>query len=438
MDGCFSMDHALREAARCLLCHDAPCSTACPAVTEPDRFIRKLRFKNIKGAAALVKKNNLLGGVCGAICPTSCLCEEGCLATGIGTPIAIGKIQKFLVEYGWQVGLPPVAAGPSNGRKVAVIGAGPSGLTCAGELAREGYEVTVFEKLSRPGGMLTYVIPEHRLSGDLVEKEIAEIVNLGVEIRCDSPMESQSDLERLLADGFEALYVATGAWKCATLGVPGAGPGDIFDAISFLTLAKADRAKFAGLVQDKDVAVVGGGDSAMDAAVIARKNGARDVYVVYRRSYAQMPASQEAKDEALSAGVHLLFLTQPVSYPEDGKVQGMRVVRCALCEPDKSGRRRPVQIDGTEHVMPVDLIVEAPGPVPADSMARFSSLDLSARNCVIVDDDTGATSEANIFAGGDAVRGASLVVRAVGDGKRAARAIHKALEKTVDRTAGEG
>jgi NADPH-dependent glutamate synthase beta subunit-like oxidoreductase len=429
MDNCFSMDHALREAARCLLCHDAPCSTACPAVTEPDKFIRKLRFKNIKGAAALVKKNNLLGGVCGAICPTSCLCEEGCLASGIGTPIEIGRIQKFLVEYGWQVGLMPVGAKPSNGRKVAVIGAGPSGLTCAGELAREGYEVTVFERLSCPGGMLTHLIPEHRLGDDLVEEEIDEIVGLGVKIKCDSPVGSQAELDRLLANGFEALYVATGAWKCATLDIPGRDSGDIFDAISFLKLAKADSAKFAGLVRDKDVAVIGGGDSAMDAAAIARKYGAKDVYVLYRRSYAQMPASHEAKAEVLVEGVHLLFLSQPVSYVlKDERVRGIKLARCALGDPDDSGRRRPLLIDGTEHTFPVDLIVEAPGLVPEDAMAQFSGLDLSAMNCIVVDDNTGATNTAKIFAGGDAVRGASLVVRAVADGKRAAAAIRQALE----------
>jgi glutamate synthase (NADPH/NADH) small chain len=429
MDNRFSMDHALREAARCLLCHDAPCSAACPAVTEPDRFIRKLRFRNIKGAAALVKKNNVLGGVCGAICPTSCLCEQGCLASGIGRPIAIGKIQKFLVEYGWQVGLDPVATKASNGMKVAVVGAGPSGLTCAGELAQEGYRVVVFEKLSKPGGMLTHVIPEHRLCSDFVEKEIAEIADLGVEIRCDSPVESQSDLDRLLGDGFEAVYMATGAWKCATLGLPGMGSDGTFDAISFLTLAGANPGKFVELVEDKDVVVIGGGDSAMDAAVTARKHGARDVYVVYRRSYGDMPASQEAKDEALAAGVHLLFLTQPVSYDvEDGKVRGMRMVRCNLGEPDETGRRRPMLLSGTEHKFPADLIVEAPGLVPEEAMRQFSSLDLSTLNCIVVDDDTGATRAGKIFAGGDAVRGASLVARAVGDGKRAARAIRQALE----------
>ena len=431
MDKTFSMDHALREAARCLLCHDAPCSAGCPAYTEPDRFIRKLRFKNLKGAAALVRKNNALGGVCGAICPTSCLCEQACLASGIGTPIAIGKIQRFLVEYGWQVGMGPVAAKPSSGRKVAVVGAGPSGLACAAELAREGYKVVVFERLSKPGGMLTHVIPEHRLSGDLVAREISEIVNLGVEIRCDCPVESRADLDRILADGFEAVYLATGAWKCSRLDIPGGDSNQILDAISFLARARTDTEKLAGIVRGRNVAVIGGGDSAVDAAVIAHKLGARDVFIVYRRSYGEMPASEEAKAEALAEGVHLLFLTQPVSYDvKNGKVQGVRAVRCSLGEPDETGRRRPVTLAGTEHMFPADLIVEAPGLVPEDSVQGFEGLKLDTLNRIVLADDAGATALRRIFAGGDAVRGGSLVARAVGDGKRAARAIDQALKRT--------
>jgi glutamate synthase (NADPH/NADH) small chain len=431
MEDSFSMDQALREAARCLLCHDAPCSAACPAYTEPDRFIRKLRFKNIKGAAALVNKNNLFGGVCGAICPTSRLCEEGCLASGIGSPIAIGKIQKFLVEYGWQVGLEPIRAKPSNGRRVAVVGAGPSGLTCAGELARAGYQVVVFERLSTPGGMLTHVIPEHRLSRELVAREIAEIVRLGVEIKCDCAIETRADIDGLLASGFEAVYLAHGAWKCGLYDAPKPASDDVCDALWFLKYAREQAFEFTSFVRDQEILVIGGGDSALDAAVTALRYGARDAYVIYRRSYVEMPASRESKDEALSAGVHLLFLTEPVSYSfKGGKLAGVRVVRCRLGEKDGPGRRDYLRIDGTEHTIPADLIVEAGGLLPEHWPAGLSGIDVEVFRHIEVDPDSGQTSAAKIFAGGDATSGAQLVARAVGDGKRAARGIQRALERS--------
>jgi NADPH-dependent glutamate synthase beta subunit-like oxidoreductase len=429
MDKGFSMDRALREASRCLLCHDAPCSAACPASTEPDRFIRKLRFRNLKGAAALIKKNNVFGGVCGAICPTSCLCEEGCLATGIGRPITIGRIQQFLVEYGWDVGLKPVSPAPSNGRKVAVVGAGPSGLTCAAELARDGCEVTVFERLSRAGGMLRHVIPEHRLSSDFVDREISEITGLGIEVRFDTSIENQADLENLLADGFESVYLATGSWKCMTLGVESGGTDDILDAVSFLKLAKSSTREFASLVGGKNVAVIGGGDSAMDAAVTAQRHGASDVYVIYRRSYNDMPASREAKEEALAEGINLILMTQPVGYAvEGGRVREVNLARCRPGDLDETGRRSPCIVKGSEHTFPVDLVVEAAGLVPGDWMKGFSNLELDSLNRIIVTDDHGTTSAERVFAGGDVVRGGSLVVRAVADGKKAAAQIRQMLE----------
>ncbi|MFH1220383.1 MAG: FAD-dependent oxidoreductase [Candidatus Eisenbacteria bacterium] len=423
------MDQALAEASRCLLCHEPPCSTGCPAGTEPGRFIKKLRFRNFKGAVEVVKRNNVLAGVCSVICPTCSLCEQGCLASGITTPIKIGKIQQFLVEYGWQIGFNPVSPKPPNGKKVGIIGAGPSGLTCAGELAKEGYRAIVFEKLSRAGGMLQYVVPADRLSSDLVDREISEIVDLGVEMRLETPVETQQDLDRLFKEGCEALYLATGAWKCTKMNVTTTGSDDIFSAISFLRLAKESTEEFAGKVKGKDVAVIGGGDSAMDAAVTAHKCGARDVFIIYRRSYLDMPASEEAKERALRTGVHFAITTQPVDYTiEDRRVKGMRVASCRLGELDDSKRRRPVLIEGTERTFRADIIVEALGLIPDDSIRRFSSLEFDEQDRIVTRDDFGATPVRRVFAGGDAVRGGSLVARAVGDGKRAAAAIRSILE----------
>jgi NADPH-dependent glutamate synthase beta subunit-like oxidoreductase len=366
------------------------------------------------------------------VCPTRSLCEQGCLASGITAPIKIGKIQQFLVEYGWQIGFNPVSPKPSNGKKVGIIGAGPSGLTCAGELAKAGYRAVVYEKLSRAGGMLQYVIPAHRLSRELVDREISEIVGLGVEMRLETPVETQQDLDRLFSEGCEALFLATGAWECTRMNVTttgSEGSEDIFGAISFLRLAKEDTEEFAGKVKGKDVAVIGGGDSAMDAAVTAQKYGARDVFIVYRRSYLDMPASEEAKELALKTGIHFAVTTQPVDYIiEDRKVKGMRVASCRLGEIDDSGRRRPVLIEGTERPIQADMIVEALGLIPDHSIRRFSSLEFDQLNRVVTRDDFGATPVRRVFAGGDAVRGASLVARAVGDGKRAAAAIRNMLE----------
>jgi glutamate synthase (NADPH/NADH) small chain len=433
MEKGFSFDQALAEASRCLLCHDPPCSTDCPADTDPGTFIRKLRLRNLKGAIALIKQNNPLGGVCGAICPTRSLCEQGCLATGITSPIKIGKIQRFLIEYGWQLGFNPISPKPSNGKKVGILGAGPSGLTCAAELAKEGYRITIFEKLSRAGGMLAFVIPEHRLSKEFVEREISEIVDLGIEIRFNTPIETQKDLDRLLEDGYDALYIATGAWKCAGMSITTPDSDAVFDAISFLQLAKEKSDGFAGLVKGKVVAVIGGGDSALDAAVTAKEHGAADVFLVYRRSYLDMPASEEAKELALRKGIHFTVMTQPMDYIVDnGSVKGLMVVRCKPGEIDVSGRRCPVLLEETEHILQADLIVEALGLVPDDSITQFSNLKFDDLNRIVIKDDDGATSVQRIFAGGDAVRGASLVTRAVCDGKKAATAIHRLLEKGTE------
>jgi NADPH-dependent glutamate synthase beta subunit-like oxidoreductase len=432
MEKGFTLDQALAEAGRCLLCHDAPCSKGCPAGTEPDRFIRKLRFKNLKGAAALIKENNILGGISAAVCPTCTLCAEGCAASGISEPIQIGKIQRFLVEYGWDIGFRPVVRLPQTDFSVAIIGAGPSGLTCAAELAKRGYKATIFERLSRAGGIVRDVIPEYRLSAAFVDREVADVQSLGVEIRLNSPIENQEDLDRLFSDGFHAVYLATGAWECAKLDAAHRDSKDIVDAISFLRLAKQESGAFADLVRGMVVVVLGGGDTAMDAAVTAQTHGAKSVAIVYRRSFNEMPGSQEEKVNAMSEGVDFLFLTQPVDYViDDGRLKGLKVVRTRLEEPDQTSRKTPVPVNGTEHVIQIDLAVEALGLVPRESIMQLSGLSFDTQRRVIVEEQSTVTSMRQVYAGGDAVRGASIVAHAIADGKNAARQITRALEQAA-------
>ncbi len=423
MEQGFTMDQAVAEAARCLLCHDAPCSTDCPAGTDPATFIRKLRFRNLKGAAALIKENNVLGGVSSVVCPTCSLCQAGCIAEGLDRPIRIGQIQRFLVEWAWEIGFQPLHAGEPTGKKIAVIGAGPAGLTCAAGLVQAGHAVTIFEAKAEPGGMLRYAIPEHRLSLEFVKREIREIIDLGVEIRCGAAVAGPEGLDALFTQGYSAVYVATGAGQGIALDASKRPADGLLDALHFLGLARDDRDAAAAMVNGKQVAVIGGGDTAMDAAVSAKLLGAADVYVLYRRSFTQMPAEARERDQALAAGVHLMLLTQPVDYLADGdRLTGVKAVRTRLGEPDPSGRRRPVPIPDSEHVFIADLVIEAIGMKPRPD-AGTMGVATDARGCVVNTGPGGMTARDGVFAGGDAVRGPSLVAKAIGDGKAAAAAI---------------
>jgi NADPH-dependent glutamate synthase beta subunit-like oxidoreductase len=417
----FTIGQAIEEASRCLLCHDAPCSNGCPATTEPDKFIRKLRFKNIKGAVAAIKENNILGGTCAVVCPTCSLCQQGCSASGILRPIDIGGIQRALVEYGWDTKFNPIRTKVSNGKKVAIVGAGPSGLSCAAELAKEGFSVVVFEKKDKPGGMLQYAIPEHRLSKEYVDREIEDITSLGVEIRCNQPIATQADLDDLFGQGFEAAYLATGAWECVALDVARQESEQVTDAMSFLQLVKINGADAAGKVGGLKVAVIGGGDTAIDAAITAKNAGAKSVSIIYRRAYGQMPAHPDELQAALQAGVNIVTLCQPIEYLfTQGKLSGLKVVRNELGEPDSSGRPRPVPIEGSQHDIATDVIIEAIGLNPSKKIRELSSLEFDTQNRIVVSEQNQATDAKNVFAGGDAVRGASIVAHAVGDGKKAA------------------
>ena len=424
----FDLAQAINEADRCLLCHDPPCSKGCPAETDPGTFIRKLRLHNVTGAIRTIKSNNILGGACGVLCPTPRLCEKECSATGISRPVEIGKIQRALVEHGWKIGFQALSAPAKTRGKVAVVGSGPAGLSCAAELAREGFAVTVFEERAEPGGVIRYGVPAYRFDTAFLSHELADLQHLGVEFVCGTRIDGSAGARKLLQMGFKAVFLGPGLWAADR--IPG---GEIVQgvltSVDFLALMREEHfAEMSRRVEGRVVAVIGGGSVAMDCVESAAKLGARDVYLVYRRSFAQMPAEEEERLAALRGGVHFLMLNQPLGYAVDGtgSLTGVSLVRTRLGEPDGSGRRKPESIKGSEWILEAQLAIEAIGNRP--DAADWSGLVKSDRDgLVIVDETSGKTSAAAVFAGGDIVRGAGLVVEAVQDGKRAARAIREAL-----------
>ncbi len=439
------LPQAIAEAERCLLCHDAPCSKGCPADTRPAEFIRKLRFRNITGAIRTIKTNNILGGACGELCPTHRLCEKACSARfaslarpdGADRPIAIGSIQRFLVEHAWQIGFKPLRRGAVRSAKVAVVGSGPAGLSCAAELAREGYPVTVFESRPEPGGVLRYGVVSYRFSLDFLKKEIEDVTDLGVEFRCSHPIEGPAAAEDLLKQGFGAVFLAPGLWAAETIDPQAASLSGVYSSVDYLSALRDGRFKeIAGAIAGKTVAVIGGGSVAMDCVESAARLGAADVYLVYRRSYAQMPAEADERMEAQAAGVHFLLLNQPKGYVagRGRRLKGLRLVRTRLGAFDASGRRSPKPVKGSEWVLDCDVAIEAIGNRPeAASPKWYPRVRLADGNLVKINPKTGRTSVKGIFAGGDIVRGPALVVQAVADGKTAARAIHRYLSEQEGR-----
>ena len=432
---------ATAEADRCLLCHDAPCSEACPADTQPAEFIRKLRFKNITGAIRTIKENNILGGACGVLCPTSRLCEEKCSAVfksqsrpeGADRPILIGKIQRFLIEHSWQRGLKVFEKPTARSEKVAVVGSGPGGLSCAAELAKDGYQVTVWEAKPEPGGVLRYGVVSYRLDMDFLEHEMDDIKSLGIKFECNSPIQGKDGAEKLLRQGYDAVFLAPGLWGAASIRPAGKDIDGLFSSVDYLAALRDGRfEEMERKLQGKTVAVIGGGSVAMDCIGSAVRLGAKDVYLIYRRSYSQMPAEADERIEALEAGVHFLLLNQPLDYVTDdqNRLSGLKLVRTSLGEPDASGRRAPQMIEGSEWFMNVDVVLEAIGNIAVeDSPEWYPNVDIDDKKLIKVDPETGKTSVDGIFAGGDIVRGPALVVQAVADGKLAAKAIREYLQK---------
>jgi NADPH-dependent glutamate synthase beta subunit-like oxidoreductase len=432
---------AIAEADRCLLCHDAPCSEGCPAETRPAEFIRKFRFKNITGAIRTIKENNILGGACGVLCPTAQLCEEKCSAMfksqnrpeGADSAIQIGKIQRFLIEHSWDRDFKIFDKPAARDEKIAVVGSGPAGLSCAAELAKDGYQVTVFEARPEPGGVLRYGVVSYRFDLNFLENEMKDIKALGIKFQCNTAVTGKQGAENLLQDGFDAVFLAPGLWEAASIKTPGKDIANLYSSVAYLSALRDGRlGEMEKKIQGKSVAVIGGGSVAMDCIESAVKLEAKDVYLIYRRSYSQMPAEADERIEALDAGVHFLLLNQPLDYVTDdqNRLTGLKLVRTRLGEPDESGRRRPELIEDSEWIMDVDVVIEAIGNIAAQNSSQwYPNVEIDDQKLIKTDAETGKTSVDGIFAGGDIVRGPALVVQAVQDGKLAARAIKDYLGK---------
>ncbi len=425
----FDLSQAIAEANRCLLCYDPPCSSGCPANTDPGLFIRKLRMKNVTGAIRTIMTNNPLGGTCAYICPTCDLCEQKCSATDLDRPIQIGKIQRFLIEHSHDIGFDIFEKSDFTKGKIAVIGSGPSGLSCAAELAQNGFEVTIFEEKEEPGGALRYALPGYRLKKEMLDYEIEVIKNLGVEIKCSTPIKEKEEVTELLNKGYKAVFIGLGLWEPEKLNEASEEIDGLYSSIEFLKQARSEKTP---QVQNKNVVVIGGGDVAMDCAETAIKLGAKDVYVAYRRSFNQMPGSADERMNTLNSGAHFLILNQAKDYikNEKGNLSAVKLIRTKLGETDSSGRARPVEIENSEWLLSADIVIEAIGVKAAKSSPQwYSKLNMSKKNNIIVDPETMETSMKNIFAGGDIVRGASLVSWAVKDGKLAANRIIRHLSR---------
>ncbi len=423
----FDYGQAVAEANRCLLCYDAPCSKGCPGGTDPGTFIRKLRFQNLTGAIRTIKQNNILGGSCGELCPTPQLCEKQCSAAGLDRPIQIGKIQRFLVEHSWKIGFNPLEKGPARKEKIAVVGSGPAGLSCAAELAKAGFQVTVYEARPKAGGVLRYGVPSYRFSPDFLDRELQDLTSLGVTLQCSTPIRGKGAVETLLKQGFAAVFLAPGCWEPMRLKAKTPVQQGLLPWTEFLSPLKEGKvAEIGKQVKGRRVAVIGGGSVAIDCAESAIKLGAKDVFLVYRRSYTEMPAEEDERISALQSGMHLLLLNQPLDYTVDakGRLTGMKVIRTELGEPDDSGRRRPVEVPGSNWEMKVDVVIEAIGAQPVrDSIEWEPAMTLADGHLITVNPDTGETSIKQVFAGGDIVRGPALIIEAVKDGKTAAKTI---------------
>lgn len=435
----YDEETAVAEAVRCLHCKVPQCRKGCPVAVDIPAFIGKIKERDFTGALLKIKETNALPAVCGRVCPQENQCEKHCILAKKGEAVAIGRLERFAADTYMAKDLPikPVEY-DEKALKVAVIGSGPSGLSCAGDLAKRGYKVTVFEALHKAGGVLSYGIPEFRLPKDkVVAREIAAIEKLGVKFELDAVAGRLFTVDELLTDeGFAAVFIGTGAGLPRFQGIPGENLNGVYSANEFLTRCNLMKAykfpEYATPIKvGKSVAVIGGGNVAMDAARTALRLGAEKVAIVYRRSEAELPARSEEVEHAKEEGIEFKLLNNPVAITGDeaGWVKSMRCVKMELGEPDASGRRRPVPIAGSEFDMPLDTVIVAIGTGPNPIMAHTTpDLELTKRGNIAADEETGATSKAGVFAGGDIVTGAATVILAMGAGRKAAKAIDEYLQ----------
>jgi len=425
---------AVAEANRCLNCKHKPCVAGCPVKIYIPAFIQQVAKGDFEAAYQIISEASSLPAVCGRVCPQESQCESKCVRGIKGEPVGIGRLERFVADWHNANATEPAKRPASNGHKVAVVGSGPSGLTCAGDLAKKGYEVTVFEALHLAGGVLVYGIPEFRLPKAIVQKEVDTLSQLGVKIETNVVIGKTITIDELMQEyGFEAVFIGSGAGLPRFMRIPGENLKGVYSANEFLTrinLMKAYKPDSSTPIQrGKRVAVVGGGNVAMDAARCARRLGA-EVSILYRRTEAELPARREEVEHAMEEGIEFRFLTNPLSISgnEEGWVSAMRCQQMTLGEPDASGRRSPVAVEGSESELPVDCVIMALGTSPNPLIkATTQGLDTQRWGGIIVEEETGRTSREGIYAGGDAVTGAATVILAMGAGKTAAAAIDEYL-----------
>lgn len=432
----YNQEEAKEEAIRCIQCKNPKCVAGCPVSIDIPGFIKEIVNDNFEGAFQVINKYSSLPAVCGRVCPQESQCEERCIRGLKGDPVSIGKLERFTADWAREHQIKPEKPKELNGRKVAVIGAGPAGLTCAGDLAKLGYDVTIFEALHEPGGVLVYGIPEFRLPKESVVKaEIENVMSLGVKIETNVVIGKSTTIDELMGEeGFEAVFIGSGAGLPKFMGIPGENANGVFSANEYLTrnnLMKAfDRSYDTPIIAGKKVAVVGGGNVAMDAARTALRLGA-EVYIVYRRSEAELPARLEEVHHAKEEGIIFKLLTNPkeILVNDNGWVSGMRCVEMELGEPDESGRRKPIEKMDSEFVLELDTVIMSLGTSPNPLISSTTDgLETNRYRCIIAEEDTGKTSREGVFAGGDAVTGAATVILAMGAGKAAAEGIDQYLK----------
>ncbi len=433
----YNREEAMNEAARCINCKNAQCIKGCPVAINIPGFIEQIKEGNMEAAYQVISESSALPAVCGRVCPQESQCEGKCIRGIKGEPISIGKLERYAADWARENGIKPQGAKEKKGKKVAVIGSGPAGLTCAGDLARMGYDVTIFEALHEAGGVLVYGIPEFRLPKEAVVcQEIENVKSLGVKIETNVVVGKSVTIDELMEEeGFNAVFIGSGAGLPKFMGIPGEQSNGVFSANEYLTrsnLMKAFREDSdTPIMKGREVAVVGGGNVAMDAARTALRLGAK-VHIVYRRSEEELPARVEEVHHAKEEGIVFDLLTNPVEImaDENGWVCGMKCIKMELGEPDASGRRRPIEVPGSEFVMDVDTVIMSLGTSPNPLIsATTEGLEVNKWKCIVADEVHGKTTKEGVYAGGDAVTGAATVILAMGAGKAAAQGIDEYLSR---------
>lgn len=441
----YSEETAIDEALRCLGCKNMPCVDGCPVNIRIPEFIAKIKEGDFEGAYKVISRDSSLPAVCGRVCPQETQCESKCVRGIKGEPVGIGRLERFVADWHMAHSGEKIECAPANGHKVAVVGSGPSGLTCAGDLAKKGYKVTVFEALHTAGGVLVYGIPEFRLPKAIVQKEVDGLIAMGVDVETNMIIGKTLTIDELFGMGYEAVFIGSGAGLPNFMGIPGESYKGVYSANEFLTRSNLMKAYLetpeTPIMKGGKVAVVGGGNVAMDAARTALRLGAEKVYIVYRRSMEEIPARHEEVEHALEEGIEFKILTNPVEIlgyenkedkrdPKNGCVTGIKCIKMELGEPDARGRRRPVEIPDSEFTMDVDTVIMSIGTSPNPLIkSTTKGLEVNKYGGIIVEEGTGKTTRDAVYAGGDAVTGAATVISAMGAGKAAAKAIDEFLSK---------